>query len=86
MKKEKARVDLWLKEISPSTELRKWYGHDPDKWSEFKSRYFKELKAKKELLKQITEKKGTVTLLFGSKELKLNNAEALKVYIEKKLS
>ncbi|MEJ2324107.1 MAG: DUF488 family protein [Nitrospirota bacterium] len=84
LSKEEAAVDLWLKDIAPSNELRKWYGHDPEKWPEFKRRYFGELKKKEELLEQITSRKGGVTLLFGSKEEKLNNAAALKEYIEKK--
>lgn len=84
--KEKARVDSWLKEIAPSNELRKWYGHDPEKWPEFKKRYFKELREKEELVRQVEEKmrKGTVTLLFQAKEEKYNNAAALKEYIEKR--
>jgi len=79
--KEKAGVDLWLKDIAPSDELRKWYSHDPKKWNEFRKKYKDELKDKQVLLLQIKEKekeKGTVTLLFSSKEEKLNNAAALK--------
>jgi uncharacterized protein YeaO (DUF488 family) len=80
IKKEKAQIDEWLKEISPSNELRKWYSHDPAKWAEFKKRYKKELAEKSELLKKIKAeaKKQTVTLLFSTKELELNNAVALK--------
>ena len=80
IKKEKAQIDEWLKEISPSNELRKWYSHDPSKWAEFKKRYKKELAEKSELLKGIKAeaKKQTVTLLFSTKELELNNAVALK--------
>jgi len=80
IKKEKAQIDEWLKEISPSNELRKWYSHDPSKWTEFKERYQKELAEKSELLKKIKAeaKKQTVTLLFSTKELELNNAVALK--------
>jgi len=80
IKKEKAQIDEWLKEISPSNELRKWYSHDPAKWAEFKKRYKKELVEKSELLKRIKAeaKKQTVTLLFSTKELELNNAVALK--------
>ena len=80
IKKEKAQIDEWLKEISPSNELRKWYSHDPAKWAEFKKRYKKELAEKSELLKRIKAeaKKQTVTLLFSTKELELNNAVALK--------
>ncbi len=85
--KEKAKVDLWLKEIAPSDTLRKWYQHDPEKWFEFKRRYFSELKGKKEFLDLIQNKakKETVTLLFGSKEEKFNNAQALKEYFQKKM-
>ena len=84
--KEKAKVDLWLKEIAPSNELRKWYGHDPKKWAEFRKRYFSDLDTKRELVNQIVQKKkeGDVTLLYSSKEEKLNNAVALKEYISKK--
>jgi len=85
--KEKAKVDLWLKEISPTDALRKWYQHDPEKWLEFKRRYFSELKDKKESLDLIQNKakKETVTLLFGSKEERINNAQALKEYFQKKM-
>jgi uncharacterized protein YeaO (DUF488 family) len=79
IKKEEAHIDEWLKEISPSHELRKWYSHDPSKWAEFKKQYKKELAEKSELLKriQMEEKRQTVTLLFSTKELRLNNAVAL---------
>jgi uncharacterized protein YeaO (DUF488 family) len=86
MKKERARLDLWLKEIAPSDGLRKWYSHDPRKWTEFKKRYRAELRDKKPLLKQIKDlerKTGTVTLLFGSKEEKLNNAAALAQFLKR---
>ena len=81
--KEKAKIDFWPKELAPSTELRCWYGHDPEKWSEFKSRYFDELSKHPELLSELLEyvRKGKVTFVFSSKELELNNAVALKAYI-----
>lgn len=84
--KDKAKVDLWVKEIAPSHELRKWYGHDPTKWAEFKKRYFKEIENKKELIDLIAQKikKGTTTFLFSSQEQKLNNAAALKDFFQKK--
>lgn len=84
LSKDKARVELWLKDIAPSDDLRKWFGHDPEKWVEFKRRYFEELKDKKELAEQIIEKsrKGTVTILYGAKDEKHNNAVALKDFIE----
>jgi uncharacterized protein YeaO (DUF488 family) len=87
LSKDKAKVDLWLKEIAPSNDLRKWYAHDPKKWFEFKQRYFKELDPKKELVDRILKKikEGKVTLLFGAREEKFNNAVALKEYIETKI-
>lgn len=78
--KEKASVDLWLKEIAPSTELRKWFEHDPDKWDEFRKRYLEELKKNKEqvsLLKEQMEK-GVVTLVYGAKDEAHNEALVLK--------
>jgi uncharacterized protein YeaO (DUF488 family) len=83
--KEEARIDDWLKEIAPSTRLRKWFGHDPARWIEFKKRYATELKAQLEPVEQLAQqaKKRTVTLLFGAKDIEHNNAVALKEYIEK---
>jgi uncharacterized protein YeaO (DUF488 family) len=85
IKKEDAHIDEWLKEISPSHELRKWYSHDPAKWAEFKRRYKKELAENSELLKEIKRegKKQTVTLLFSTKELERNNAVALREILNK---
>lgn len=82
--KEKAKVDFWPKELAPSTELRRRYGHDPEKWSEFKSRYFAELDGNPELANELLEyvRKGTVTFIYSSKEQRLNNAVALKEYVE----
>jgi uncharacterized protein YeaO (DUF488 family) len=84
MGKDKARVDLWLRDIAPSDALRKWFGHDPEKWDEFQRRYLKELKGKQEHVDLIKEKVrlGVVTLLYGTKEEKYNNAAALKEYLE----
>lgn len=78
--KEKARVDLWLKEIAPSTELRKWFGHDPTKWTEFKRRYRTELKQNKESVAQLKAelKKGPVTLVYGAKDEEHNDAVVLQ--------
>ena len=78
--KEKASVDVWLKDIAPSTELRKWFDHDPIKWEEFKKRYLGELKEKSEqirLLKQELDK-GVVTLVYGAKDEKHNEALVLQ--------
>ncbi len=84
LSKEKAKIDFWAKEISPSTALRRWYGHDPGKWPEFKSRYFAELEGNPELVSELLAyvRKGTATFVYSSKEQKLNNAVALKEYIE----
>lgn len=87
MSKEKAKLDLWMKDIAPSDELRQWFGHDPEKWGEFKKKYAKELNTKDELLneiKLIEKEKGTVTLVYSATETEHNNAAALKTMLEKK--
>ena len=85
IKKEAAAIDEWLKDIAPSTELRKWYSHDPAKWGEFKKRYKIELKDKIGIIDRLRQesKKRTLTLLFSSKTTELNNAVALKEFIER---
>jgi uncharacterized protein YeaO (DUF488 family) len=87
LRKDEVKVDLWLKDIAPSKELRKWFGHDPDKWNEFKMRFFQELNQKKELIDQIIPKarENNITQLYGAKDEKHNNAIALKEYIEAKM-
>lgn len=84
LSKEKAKVDLWLKDVGPSSDLRKWFGHDPQRWSEFKDRYFQELDDKKELVEVIANKakEGDLVLLYGARDEEHNNAVALKEYIE----
>ncbi len=84
LSKEKGQIDLWLKDIGPSNELRKWFGHDPQKWDEFKNMFFQELDQKRELVDQIVEKakEQDVVLLFGAKDEEHNNAVALKEYID----
>lgn len=80
LSKTKAKIDLWLREIAPSDQLRKWYKHDTSKWDEFKKRYYQELKEKKEAvekLKELEKEKKVVTLLFSSSEQRYNNAYAL---------
>ena len=80
LSKEKAHVDLWLKEIAPSTELRKWFAHDPAKWSAFEARYRAELKQNPlqlALLKQAAAK-GPATLLYGAKDEEHNEAIVLQ--------
>jgi len=80
LSKEKARVDLWLKEIAPSNELRKWFGHDPERYNGFKNKYLDELKDKEELIKQlrsIEKIHHTITLLYSAKDEEHNNAVVL---------
>ena len=85
LSKEKARVDLWIRTAAPSDELRRWYGHDHDKWPEFRRRYFAELEAAPEALEPLVELDAPlVTLLFGSREPDLNNARALREYLEER--
>jgi uncharacterized protein YeaO (DUF488 family) len=86
VRKDEAEVDLWLREIAPSDELRKWFGHDPTKWLEFRRRYFAELEAKADLVAQVRDRArtGVVTLLFGAKDEEHNQAAALRDYVQVK--
>ncbi len=83
--KQKARVDLWLKQIAPSTPLRKWFAHDPGKWKEFSDRYRGEIKKNKEQLTLIKEiiRKDPSTLLYAAKDETHNAAVVLKEFLEK---
>jgi uncharacterized protein YeaO (DUF488 family) len=89
LSKEKTRINLWQKDIAPSNTLRKWFGHDEKKWEEFKRKYFKELDKKSnsetvdEIIKMAKEH-SSITLLYGAKEERFNNAAALKEYLEQK--
>ena len=82
--KEKAKIDLWLKDIAPSTELRKWFGHDPAKWNEFKKRYYEELKRNNEVVSKLVEliRNGKITLVYGARDEEHNDAVELKEYLE----
>lgn len=82
--KERAGVDVWLKEIAPSPELRKWYGHDPAKWEEFKRRYVEELRRNPEVvgeLRELARKKGGVTLVFAARDEERNSAVVLREFL-----
>lgn len=83
MSKERLQADLWLKDASPSTALRKWFGHDRSRWEIFKKRYFSELDAKPEVIDQVLESaaRGPVTLLFSARDTEYNQAIALKAYL-----
>ncbi len=84
VKKEDARIDLWMKDLAPSDELRKWFGHEPEKWDEFRKRYAKELAAREDALHDLSSRaaKGTVTLVYAAKDEEHNNAVALKEHLE----
>jgi uncharacterized protein YeaO (DUF488 family) len=84
--KEEAEIAHWLKGLAPSTELRKWFGHDPEKWQEFRQRYFRELKgddAAEDLdaLRKLVDEHNRITLVFASKDTEHNNAVALRDFI-----
>ena len=83
MTKAKAGVDIWLKELAPSGELRKWFGHDPEKWTEFKKRYRTELEMNDEQVARLREeiKKGPVTLLYGATDEEHNDAVVLVEFL-----
>lgn len=78
--KEKASIDLWLKEIAPSTELRKWFNHDPGKWDEFKQRYVEELKNNPESIQLLKQElgKGVVTIVYAAKDEAHNQAVVIQ--------
>jgi uncharacterized protein YeaO (DUF488 family) len=84
--KERAAVDLWLKEVAPSTELRKWFGHDPAKWEQFQKRYWKELQEHEEAVRLLKRKgkDGTVTLVYAARDEEHNGALALKSFLERR--
>ena len=83
--KQKARIDLWLKTLAPSTELRQWYGHDPARWPQFRQRYRAELKGQGDvlaLLRYVTEER-TVTFVYAASDEERNSAVALKELLER---
>jgi uncharacterized protein YeaO (DUF488 family) len=82
--KEKAAVDLWMKEIGPSTGLRKWFGHDPERWDEFRARYREELTAKRDLLDQLRARaaNGPLTLVYSAKDEEHNQAVVIREVLE----
>jgi uncharacterized protein YeaO (DUF488 family) len=85
MTKADAALDLWLKEIAPSTELRKWFGHDPARWAEFRTRYREELDRNGEAVAQVRDliAKGPVTLLYSAHDAEHNQAVALREYLNR---
>lgn len=83
--KDEAGIHVWLKEIAPSDALRKWYGHEPEKWPEFKRRYFAELDGKQDALNELRAylEQGRLTLLYAARHGEYNNAVALKEYLSR---
>lgn len=84
IKREALDLDGWLRDVAPSSDLRRWFGHDPAKWEEFRRRYFKELDEKPETWQPIQEaaREGDVTLLFGARDTERNQAVALNEYLQ----
>ncbi len=84
--KEEAHLDLWLKEVAPSTDLRKWFDHDPKKWDEFRRRYEKELADRKDDIALLREKArdGVLTLVYGAKDTEHNQAVVLEGYLKRR--
>ena len=84
VKKEKLKLDAWLKEVAPSTELRRWFGHDPAKWDEFQQKYRAELQANPGAWNPILDaaRQGNVTLLYSARDTEHNNAIVLKTFLE----
>jgi uncharacterized protein YeaO (DUF488 family) len=83
LSKARVHVDAWAKEVGPSTELRKWFSHDPERWPQFRRRYFRELDTRPEAWQPILSKarRGVVTLVYSSRDLVHNNAVALQEYL-----
>ena len=83
MSRERLQLDAWLQELAPSDGLRRWFGHDPEKWQEFRRRYFIELAAREEAVTELLGRigKDRVTFLFAAKDQQHNNAVALRDYL-----
>ena len=84
--KEKAHVDLWMREVGPSDDLRKWFAHDPRKWEEFKKKYEAELNGNPDLIakiRKLEKDKGLITLVYSAKDAEHNQAVALSLFLRK---
>ena len=88
LKKDQAALDLWMKDVGPSRELRQWFGHEPTRWEGFRHRYAGELDAAPDHWQPLAQKarRGRVTLLYGARDQEHNNAVALKAYLESYLA
>uniref|UniRef100_B8DJQ0 Uroporphyrin-III C-methyltransferase n=1 Tax=Nitratidesulfovibrio vulgaris (strain DSM 19637 / Miyazaki F) TaxID=883 RepID=B8DJQ0_NITV9 len=84
--RDNARIDHWLRGVAPSDDLRRWFGHDPERWQEFRARYHAELRASAHpdlaLLRRLAAEQGRVTLLFAARDETRNNAVALKTFLD----
>jgi len=87
LNKEAVKVKSWVKAVSPSDQLRKWFGHDPARWREFQRRYFAELNKKSEMWQPLVEaaREGDVTLIYSARDTEHNNAVALRTYLLKRM-
>jgi uncharacterized protein YeaO (DUF488 family) len=87
LSKERAALDEWMKEIAPSTELRRWFSHDPAKWSDFQKRYRKELRTRADLVREIATRasRGRVTLLYGARDEAHNEAVVLAAVVRSRM-
>jgi uncharacterized protein YeaO (DUF488 family) len=88
VKKDDLKIDRWMREVSPSTALRKWYQHEPGKWEEFRKRFEEELAPRSQGVQELANmaQEGTVTLVFAAKDAEHSNARVLKEYVERRLS
>jgi uncharacterized protein YeaO (DUF488 family) len=86
LSKDKLKLDGWIRDVAPTTELRKWFGHDPAKWRQFRTRYFRELNSRPDSWRSIVSlaRRGTVTLVYSSHDEEHNNAVALREYLQLK--
>jgi uncharacterized protein YeaO (DUF488 family) len=86
LSKKDVAADEWLKDVAPSTALRRWFGHDPEKWAEFRRRYAAELDKQDDAVAHLRAlaRRGTVTLVFGARDAAHSNAAALKAYLERR--
>jgi uncharacterized protein YeaO (DUF488 family) len=86
LSKEKAKLDLWMKEIAPTEQLRSWFNREPSKWEEFQRKYHAELSGRQVdviRLKELEREKGTITLVFSARDCEHNNVVALRSFLER---
>lgn len=85
--KARLQLDLWAKEVAPSTALRQWFGHDPERWREFRSRYLAELRAHRGAWQPLVDaaRRGRITLIYAARDLQHNGALVLKAFLDRRL-